>query len=526
METMLRKEVDKDLGSCHLGNINLSKINPNDLNISKAVIERVSAKFASYYHIIPVMSEDGVLTIAASENLTDELAREIRLVLNVSEKVVFVAADQVEISKAIRKHYGLGAATVEGMVINEVVHDAEPFSHNISDEQFANDASVMRLVNQILADGICADATDIHIEPYENQLRVRFRIDGVLHDAGLPASAYHFIDGIISRIKIMANMDISEKRLAQDGRAQISLEREVYDLRVSVLPTRYGQCLNIRVLPKNAEVLDFCSLGMEARIIDKVRGLIAKPHGIILVTGPTGSGKTTTLYTCMNELNNTSRKIITIEDPVEYDMVGMTQMQVNPDIGFTFASALRSVLRHDPDIILVGEIRDQETAQTAIRTSLTGHLVFSTLHTNSSAAAITRLLDMGIEPYLAASSIDAVLAQRLVRKLCPDCKIPSKPQAEIVTAIKKLSGIERIGDSFEAVGCDQCRFTGYKSRTMVSELLIMTDEIRKMTIQQADSSSIENAAFRNGENMLFQSALKKAQAGITTYEEILRVANL
>ena len=320
----------------------------------------------------------------------------------------------------------------------------------------------------------------------------------------------------------MSGLDIAEKRLPQDGRAQVDLLNNKFDLRISVLPTRYGEAINIRILPQSTLISDLPALGMAQDEVNKLRKLIVRPHGIILVTGPTGSGKTTTLYTCMNLLKDTNTKILTIEDPVEYDMPGIVQMQVHPDIGFTFARALRSMLRHDPDIMLVGEIRDLETAETAIRTALTGHLVFSTLHTNDAASAITRLLDMGIEPYLAASSIEAILAQRLVRTICLDCKEPYEPDDETATAIRSLTRSDELPRVYHGRGCSKCRFTGYQGRTAIAELLVLSETVREMTISRTHSNEIDAQARREGMTSLFLGGVEKAHRGITTYEEVLR----
>ena len=321
----------------------------------------------------------------------------------------------------------------------------------------------------------------------------------------------------------MSGLDIAEKRLPQDGRALVNLSGHRFDLRISILPSKYGEAINIRILPQGELISDLLSLGMADNEADKLTQLITRPHGIILVTGPTGSGKTTTLYTCMNMLRDTDRKIITIEDPIEYDMPGLVQMQVHPDIGFTFASALRAMLRHDPDIMLVGEIRDLETAETAVRTALTGHLVFSTLHTNNAASAVTRLLDMGIEPYLIASSVDAILAQRLVRVTCSNCKEPYEPEPAVVTAIKSLISFAELPVLYRGRGCSKCHFTGYHGRTVVTQLLILSEKIREMTISRRHANEIDLQARREGMTSLFLSGVEKVKNTLTTLEEVLRV---
>lgn len=491
--------------------------------VSADALAMVSPKVAIHYHIVPVKVEDGVLWIATSDPSNKELENELNLILGSDLQIQFLLAHSESIRTTIRKFYGVGAETVEQMVAAEGITEQVSDTKELADENKAHDASVIKLVNQILADAIDAEATDIHFEPYEDSLRIRYRTDGVLHDSGVPATAHYFREGITSRIKIMAGLDIAEKRLPQDGRAQVNLAGLQYDLRISVLPTRHREAVNIRILPRGSRVLDLVNLGIPDRDVAALHRVIQKPHGIVLVTGPTGSGKTTTLYTCMKLLNRIDKKILTVEDPVEYNMAGLVQMQVQPEISFTFARALRSMLRHDPDIILVGEIRDLETAETAIRTALTGHLVFSTLHTNNASSAITRLLDMGIEPYLAASSIEAILAQRLVRMICSDCKAPYVLEPEIATAVKSLMDLNELPATYHGVGCSKCRFSGYQGRTVITELMLMSEEIRQLTIQRCHAKKIENQACREGMKTLFASGIDKVHQEISTYEEILRV---
>jgi len=491
-------------------------------HVDPEALRAVTANVASHYHVMPVALREGRLILATCDPFAADLEHEIGLVLGDSREISLVVAASTIIGKAIRTFYGVGAATVEQMISAEDKHDNAAAKHDLMDEDKAREASVLKLVNQLLADGITNNVTDIHIEPYESDLKVRYRVDGMLYDAGVPSTVRHFREGITSRIKILSGLDIAEKRLPQDGRAQVDVSGRRYDLRVSVLPTRYGEAINIRILAQTTLIPDLASLGMSPLEVHALGRLIYKPHGIILATGPTGSGKTTTLYTCMHLLKDTNSKIITIEDPIEYDMPGIVQMQVAPGIGFTFARALRSMLRHDPDIMLVGEIRDLETAETAIRTALTGHLVFSTLHTNDAAGAIARLLDMGIEPYLLASSIEAVLAQRLVRMICPECKQAAELDPEVATAIKSLTQQEQVPPVFKGRGCSKCRFTGYRGRTVITELLLLSDTIREMTVAKRHANEIDAQARREGMTCLLQSGLAKAFAGITTCEEVLR----
>ena len=490
--------------------------------IEQEALEAVSANIASYYNIVPLRITDDALWVATCDPFNHGLRSELELVLDNSHRVELVLATSEAITKAIRKSYGVGAATVEQMVSAEQRDDSAG-QKDLVEESKAREASVIKLVNQLLADAISDGATDIHIEPYEKDIKVRYRVDGMLHDAGIPNTIRYFRDGITSRVKIISGLDIAEKRLPQDGRAQVNLAGQKFDLRISILPTRHGEAVNIRILPQSTLISDLPALGMTEDVVRKLKSLIFRPHGIILVTGPTGSGKTTTLYTCMNLLlKHTENKILTIEDPVEYDMPGIVQMQVHPEIGFTFARALRSMLRHDPDIMLVGEIRDLETAETAIRTALTGHLVFSTLHTNDAASAITRLLDMGIEPYLIASSVEAILAQRLVRVICPNCKQPHEPDPEVATAVKSLTGLHELPTTYRGRGCSKCRFTGFHGRTAITELLVLSDRIRELTISRRHANEVDAQARREGMISLMLSGLEKAHSGITTYEEVLR----
>jgi len=491
--------------------------------IESEIFDQISANIASHYNIVPIRKTNNILWLATSDPFFHALKNEIELVLDNSHKIEFVLATFESIKNTVRKAYGLGAATVEQMSNGRDTKDSVHEKKDLMDGDKSKDASVIKLVNQILADAISAAATDIHIEPYEDELKAKYRVDGILHDAGLPQNVRFFREGITSRIKIMSGLDIAEKRLPQDGRSQVILGGQRYDLRISILPTRHGEAINIRILPQSRLIMELASLGMPQREVKLISQLINRPHGIILVTGPTGSGKTTTLYTCMHMLKGTERKIITIEDPIEYEMNGIIQMQVHPEISFTFARALRSMLRHDPDIMLVGEIRDFETAETAIRTALTGHLVFSTLHTNDAASAITRLLDMGIEPFLAASSIDAILAQRLVRVICPHCKELDRLDSETATAVKAIQHKNNIEMFYHGCGCAKCRFTGFHGRTAITELIVLSDTIREMTVARKHSNEIDSQAKKEGMTSLFQSGIDKVRQGITTYQEVLRV---
>ncbi|MBU0700225.1 GspE/PulE family protein [bacterium] len=484
--------------------LQLPYVRLQDQHIELSIVARVPAKFVCHYQMIPLSLDNGHLNIALANPLDIQILDDIRLVLDYEVKPVL--ASEEEIRKAIKRYYGVGAETIEGMEVqrNKTVDvmNAETGTEDI--ENLAMDASVIKLVNQVLLEAINENATDIHFEPYEDELRIRYRVDGLLYETSMPSGIGHFQQAIASRIKVMANLNIAEHRLPQDGKIRIRVGESVYDLRISILPVSFGETVNIRILSRRAYTMEELGLGKDN--IERLNELIKKPSGIILVTGPTGSGKTTTLYACLSRINSLEKKIITIEDPIEYQIKGVTQMQVSPMIGFTFANALRSMLRHDPDIMMIGEIRDLETAELAIRTALTGHLVFSTLHTNDAAGAITRLLDMGIEPFLLSSSIDVIIAQRLVRKLCPVCKSKTGEAAPL--------------------SCEVCRFTGYKGRTGIYEILIVNDEIRRLIMDKSPTYKIKEKAVSFGMNSLLEDGYQKAACGITTESEVMRVVQL
>ncbi len=387
-------------------------------------------------------------------------------------------------------------------------------------EKLAREALVIKLVNLLIHQAVQERASDIHIEPHEKQLKVRYRIDGILHDATAPPKSLH--PAIISRVKILAEMDIAERRLPQDGRVRVKVADRQVDLRVSTLPTLYGESVVIRLLDRSAGMMALQELGMREDALQEFNRLITRPHGIILVTGPTGSGKTTTLYAALNRIYSPQKKIITIEDPVEYELMGANQLNVRPQIGLSFARGLRHIVRQDPDIIMVGEIRDRETAEIAIHSALTGHLVFSTLHTNDSSGALTRLLDMGIEPYLVASSIIGVLAQRLVRVICRGCKRQVTPEPEALREVE-FPETDRPDKVSVADGCDRCRQTGYQGRTGVFELLPITETVRDQVLNKISSSVIKQKAVREGMRTLLVDGREKVRESLTTIEEVLRV---
>ena len=441
--------------------------------------------------------------------------------------VVPLVAEKDEIAKLVKKHLGVGSETVEGLMASKADEDAEiELLEKIEADgselgEQAQEASVVRLVNELLVEAIDTRASDVHIESQAAGIVVRYRIDGILHTQAIPPEINRFQAAIISRLKIMAHLNIAEKRLPQDGRIKLRVHGREIDIRLSVIPMIHGESLVMRILDKGSMKFDLRNLGMGEATYKLFSELIRLPHGIILVTGPTGSGKTTTLYSSLLEIKSPENKIITTEDPVEYQLDGINQIQVHPKIGLTFAVSLRSILRHDPDIVLVGEIRDAETAENAIQASLTGHTVFSTLHTNDAAGAFTRIVDMGIEPFLVASTVEGIMAQRLVRRLCVECKQPYTPSMDEVPKDfpwDKLDG----KPLFRPTGCRACRNLGYAGRFGIYELLATTEEVRQLAHDRASSFEIKKAALRNGMLTLRDDAFRKAIEGTTSMEEVLR----
>jgi type II secretory ATPase GspE/PulE/Tfp pilus assembly ATPase PilB-like protein len=498
------------------------------ITVEKNVLEKVPVRFAWYYKIMPLKIEGKVLTLASAYPLDVKIQDEIRAHLGLEPVTVLARASDVV--NALNKNYGLAADTINRILVKEpktsTGENAKPAEWVENLDKETDDASIAKLVNQILLEAYKKRATDIHIEPYRNKVRVRYRIDGVLVDANLPTTVKHFLPSIISRIKIMANLSIVEKRLPQDGSVLVTTKEQDLDLRISTIPTPRGESMVLRILPSKVMVLSLEKLGIEERNVKIFRDLIKKPHGIVLVTGPTGSGKTTTLYACLNEINSMERKIITIEDPIEYEMEGVTQIQVNPKVNLTFAAGLRSVLRHDPNVIMVGEIRDLETAEIAIRTALTGHLVFSTLHTNDAASGITRLVEMGVEPFLVASSIEAFVAQRLVRMICPKCKEEVKSVVpEIKEEIMRTLQLPNANSIkiYHGKGCDYCNSTGFFGRTAIYEILVINEDIRRAILEKKRAEDIKQLAIKNGMITLRQDGWRKVAAGVTTPAEVMNV---
>jgi len=494
-----------------------------DRAIEQVIIEKVPAKFASHYKIIPVDFKDGILTVAMADPLDIRTLDDLRLLLDIEVKGAL--ASEAEIQDAIRKYYGVGAETIERIISEKSsVHNLKEEIGKVEDlEALAEDASIIKFVNQILSEAIKERATDMHLEPFGDELRTRFRVDGILYEINIPDTIKYFHQAIVSRIKIMADLNIAERRLPQDGRIKVKVGEDELDLRVSILPSVFGEAVHIRILSSKF-FLELEKLGMLKNDMDIIERVIKKPHGIIFVTGPTGSGKSTTLYACLARINSSALKIITIEDPIEYQLKGVNQVQVSPKIGLDFAAALRHMLRHDPDIMMIGEVRDFETAEIAIRASLTGHLVFSTLHTNDAAGAVTRLLDMDIEPFLVSSSLECLIAQRLVRLICPKCKAPVKSKQEIFEKIKRdLDSVPADAEIYEGKGCQECRFTGYRGRTSICEILVVTDSIRELILSRASSQQIKQKAISQGMRTLRQDGLRKVLQGMTTFTEVMRV---
>jgi type II secretory ATPase GspE/PulE/Tfp pilus assembly ATPase PilB-like protein len=476
--------------------------------IVKDITALVPARFAAHYGIMPLWVKDDRLVIATASPFDTYAADDLSAFVGMEISTMVAVRD--EIDRAISRYYGLGAATVERLVKEQDLPAAVvPAAQD-------DKSLIAGLVSTLVREALVSGATDIHLEPTDETLRVRFRIDGVLRDVTLPESITSLRPYLISRVKIMAGLDIAEKRLPQDGRIQMRVDGQDVDIRVSTMPLVENEGVHLRML-RQKEFLDLEALGCAPALLQGLESVIRKPNGIFLVTGPTGNGKSTTLYACLDRINSEDIKIITVEDPVEYRLAGVNQIQVRPKIGLTFAEGLRNILRHDPDVLMVGEIRDSETAEMAVRSALTGHLVFSTLHTNDAPSAITRLIDMGVEPFLIASSLECVMAQRLVRKLCPHCRRPvSVTKADEHFAVKAEM-------HFEAVGCDRCGGSGYKGRTGIFEVMVVDDAIRAAVLTRVPARKIREIAVQHGMRTLLEDGMEKVAAGVTSLAEIMRV---
>ena len=498
-------------------------IKMREVKIDNALIKKIPVKFVAHYKFIPLKLEKNVLTVITPTPFDLRTRDEMRM--HMGFEIAMVMASRLEVMEAVKKYYGLAADTIEKIMMqsSRISITTDISSEKIDEiEKLTEDASVIKLVNQIILEAHKGRATDIHIEPYRGKIRLRYRVDGILFDANVPPAAKSLFPAIISRIKIMSNLNIVERRLPQDGRYVGKMESGTLDMRISIIPTPYGESVVIRLLPTDM-LYNLSDLGLGVNDLHSLEGLLEKPHGIIFVTGPTGSGKTTTLYASLHKLNNDDVKIITIEDPVEYEMEGITQIQVNNEIDLTFARGLRSILRHDPDIIMVGEVRDFETAEITIRLALTGHLVFSTIHTNDAPGGVARLIDMGVEPYLITSTVEAFIAQRLVRVICPECReIDKDALPELKSQIARELGVKEV-KIYKGRGCDTCNFTGYKGRTALYEIMFMNEALRKIILTKASSDEIKRAALKAGMKTLRHDGWNKVNMGMTTPEEVIRV---
>ncbi len=494
----------------------------SSVTIDVETLRSLPAKLVYRKNLVPITREDGALTVATSDPFDLYAFDEIRLLTGLEVRPVLAPRD--EIGKLIKANYGVGGDTIDEMMSTD---DLEVLSATADENgdllEMAQEASVIKLVNEIFIEALNERASDIHVEPYENNLVIRYRIDGVLHETSVPPQIRRFQAAIISRIKIMANLNIAEKRLPQDGRIKLQAGGRQIDVRVSVMPMLFGEGVVLRILDRSTVLLTLQQLGMSPDTFDIFQDLIKRPHGIILVTGPTGSGKTTTLYAALQVMVSPKIKILTIEDPVEYHLDGVNQIQVAPKIGMTFARGLRSILRHDPDAVMIGEIRDLETAEAAIQASLTGHMVLSTLHTNDACSSTTRLLDMGIEPFLITSTVAAAMAQRLVRTICPDCKESYVPDAG---SFPEDFDIPSGQELYRGTGCRKCRGTGYYGRTGLFELMVLDAAIREKVMERTSVGKILETARAGGLRLLRDDGWTKVLQGITTPEEVMRCTKM
>lgn len=513
--------------------LQIELVDPEKIDPEPMLARAMPAGMAHQYAVVPISQSGNTLEIALADPAQFEKCQEFSILLSelhngkdgVASVVGHLAMPR-DIAKLTRRLYGIGAATVEDMLESETdvpvsIIGAETVDLTRIDEADQEDAAIIRFVNQLLLEAVKIGASDIHIEPFEKDLVVRYRIDGMLQKQPVPERLKHLEAAIVSRIKIMAHLDISEKRLPQDGQIRLTVMGRGIDVRVSVLPTVFGQGLSLRLLDQQMAFRHLDNIGMPDDYLNLHREVIKLSHGVILVTGPTGSGKSTTLYASISEISSLARKIITVEDPVEYQLEGITQIQVKPAINLTFANVLRNIVRHDPDVIMVGEIRDTETAQIAISAAMTGHLVFSTLHTNDAPSAPVRLLEMGVEPFLVSSAVESVVAQRLVRILCEHCKAQAALSGSLPDRENKIIGNAIV---YESIGCSVCRHSGYRGRTAIFEMFTLNDEIKTMILARANANDIRREAIKMGMRSLHDSGLMKARDGITSLAEVYRVA--
>jgi len=508
---------ERDVAESLSAQLGLPLIKKQDFPDELPIDENISHKFLKENRALILEEENDSLTVAMADP-QDRYVLEA-LALFTGKQIIPRIGLSSEIDQAIEQRYQIKAAT-QG---EEYKIDAVQFLDDVEQlKELASEAPVIKMVNHLINQAVESGASDIHIEPFEGVLKVRYRIDGLLREIDAPP--VRSTAAVISRIKIMANLNIAERRLAQDGRFKVRVRGKEIDLRISTVPTMYGESVVMRLLHRDDVALNFSALGFSPELEGKILDILAQPHGILLVTGPTGSGKSTTLYAALMHLNTPERKILTVEDPVEYNIEGINQMQVKPQIGLTFANALRSIVRQDPDVIMIGEMRDEETAAIAVQSALTGHLVLSTLHTNDAAGSITRLLDMGVEDYLLTSTVNAVLAQRLVRTLCHHCREAYTPLDDVVSRwdLQRYAGDSPV-TLYRAVGCEHCGHTGYSGRNAIVELLVMTDQIKKLILKHSDAGKISRVAAESGMHTLLDDGLRKAVAGKTTIEEVRRV---
>ncbi len=494
--------------------VDLEKRQPNPTALTK-----LAASTVYQYNVLPFGMDETTLTIVGSDPFDTAAADGLKLATGLKVRVLLAPKEVIE--KAIKKYYGVGADAIEKMIDDgrySVDEDAGSIT-KIDVNEDGEEASIVKFVNQIIAEADRQGATDIHIEPQETELRIRYRIDGMLHKVDVPPQLNRLKSAIISRIKVMANLDIAEKRLPMDGRIGIRIGGQDIDIRVSTMPAAYGESVSLRLLAKSGSFVKMADLGFNERDFGVVNKIIHRPNGIFLVTGPTGSGKSTSLYSFLSEVNTMDVRIMTAEDPIEYHMAGINQVQMQSEIGMTFARALRAFLRQDPDIIMVGEIRDRETAEIAINASLTGHMVFSTLHTNDAAGAFPRLIDMGVEPFLIASAVAGVMGQRLCRRLCPKCmkEVPLDRKYYTLDVPPEKETV------FEPVGCEACTRTGYKGRRALFEVLEVDEDIEGAIVRRENATQIRNMSLKKGMKTLREDGWAKAFAGVTSVKEIMRV---
>ncbi|MFK7789099.1 MAG: GspE/PulE family protein [Phycisphaeraceae bacterium] len=486
---------------------------------ARELLAKLPAHVLSRRKLMPIDEVDGRLRVATSSLCDSTGLDELRVATGLDIEPVLATSSQI--AKALGKHLGVGAATMQSLMQHGGIAVVNDDVSNVDLADDAEDASIIQFVNQVLVEAIDRRATDVHFEPFEGRLSVRYRVDGVLQEAAMPAEVRRFQAAIVSRLKILSQLDIAEKRLPQDGRIKLIVAGREVDVRVSVIPMLFGEAVVLRLLDRSSTLVGLMGLGMAGNDLKNYSKVLGQPHGIVLVTGPTGSGKTTTLYASLAQINDVERKIIPIEDPIEYHLEGVNQIQVDTKTGLTFSRGLRAVLRHDPDVVLVGEIRDRETADIAVQASLTGHLEFSTLHTNDAPGAITRLIDMGVEPFLVASSLETVVAQRLVRLICQECKeaIPMQDAERV----RSEFGSDLPDALYHGRGCSACSGTGYKGRKGIFEIMPITDELRNHVTENASARVIRRTAIDQGMKSLREDGWRLIQSGMTTVEEVLRV---